>query len=41
MRAPRFDINRDFSWIFFGCLVVVLVLIVLGLVASKVLGYIG
>jgi hypothetical protein len=26
MKTPRFDINRDFSWLFFACLVVVLVL---------------
>jgi hypothetical protein len=24
VREPRFDINRDFSWIAFGCLIVVL-----------------
>jgi hypothetical protein len=33
---PRFDINRDFSWIAFGCLLVVLVLFALFLVVSRV-----
>jgi hypothetical protein len=34
----RFDINRDFSWLFFGCLVVVLVLVALALILGRVFG---
>jgi len=36
MRPPRFDINQDFSWIFFGCLLVVLFLVVAAIVVANV-----
>jgi len=31
VRVPRFDINRDFSWVAFGCLLVVVVVFALAL----------
>jgi hypothetical protein len=33
----RFDINRDFSWLFFGCLVVVLIVVVIAFVIGRLL----
>jgi len=35
--GPRFDIGRDFSWVAFGCLLVVLVVFVLVVVVGSAL----
>src|SRR4051812_39733527 len=38
MSAGRFDINRDFSWVAFGCLLIVLFVFVAAVVVSRTLG---
>jgi hypothetical protein len=38
MSPRRFDINQDFSWVFFGCLVVVLIVFGLGLTLARLMG---